>query len=171
MTEQLVSAAEAARPAVPDDLAAIVQLADEMRAELTPMRGGRVWSVREARPGPLEEDYLLGRPDALVVVGTIDEVVVGFGGAMVEPTHDRRRLGVISELFVHPDGRGVGVGEAMLGLLVEFLEARGCIGIDAMALPGHRAAKNFFEQNGFVARRIVMHSSLTSETAAADPGG
>ena len=68
---------------------------------------------------------------------------------------------MISELFVHPEGRGVGIGELMLADLVAFLTGRGCIGIDAMALPGHRAAKNFFEQQGFVARRIVMHTSLT----------
>ena len=37
---------------------------------------------------------------------------------------------------------------------------RACIGADALALPGNRATKNFFEQNGFVARSIVMHRPL-----------
>ena len=36
----------------------------------------------------------------------------------------------------------------------------GCVGIDAFALPGHRAAKNFFEEQGFTARAIVMHHVL-----------
>lgn len=153
---------EAARPAEPADLPVIIDLSALLVDELTPMRGGLIWSVREARPGPLGEDYLLGRDDALVVVGTIDEVVIGFGAAVIEPTHDGRRLGVITELFVHPDGRGVGVGELMLGLLVDFLRQRDCIGVDSFALPGHRAAKNFFEQQGFVARRIVMHTRLTA---------
>ena len=31
---------------------------------------------------------------------------------------------------------------------------------DAMALPGHRATKNFFEAHGFTARALVMHRRL-----------
>ena len=37
---------------------------------------------------------------------------------------------------------------------------RGCVGIDAIALPGHRAAKNFFEAHGFTARALAMHHQL-----------
>jgi hypothetical protein len=48
----------------------------------------------------------------------------------------------------------------MAGELVAFCAGRGCVGIDALALPGHRAAKNFFEESGFTARAIVMHRSL-----------
>ena len=32
--------------------------------------------------------------------------------------------------------------------------------MDAMALPGHRSAKNFFEESGFTARKLVMHHRL-----------
>jgi GNAT superfamily N-acetyltransferase len=58
---------------------------------------------------------------------------------------------------VEPEARGVSVGETMKDMLVAFCDERGCIGIDALALPGHRAAKNFFETAGFTARAIVMH--------------
>jgi hypothetical protein len=51
----------------------------------------------------------------------------------------------------------------MLADLVEFFTARGCVGVDAFALPGHRAAKNFFEESGFSARAIVMHHSFRAE--------
>ena len=151
---------EGSRPAEPGDLAVLVDLANLMREELVVMRGGVIWSLREARAEPPSEAELFGHDDISAVVGTIDDVVIGYGIARVEPVHDGRPLGVISELFVHPDARGVGIGELMLADLVGFLTGRGCIGIDAMALPGHRAAKNFFEQQGFVARRIVMHTSL-----------
>jgi hypothetical protein len=33
----------------------------------------------------------------------------------------------------------------------------GCVGVDAPALPGSRSAKAFFEDNGFIARMLVMH--------------
>ena len=86
--------------------------------------------------------------------------MVGFGVATVEPLADGGRLGVVSELFVDEEGRAVGVGEAMLGSMVAFCVREGCVGVDAFALPGHRAAKNFFEESGFTARAIVMHRAL-----------
>ena len=153
---------EAVRAATPDDLPAIAALVEALRAELTPMRGGRIWAVREARSGSPADVYgaLLADPSACVAVGTIDDVVVGFGVATVEPLADGRRLGVVSELFVDEEARAVGVGEAMLEALVAFCGREGCVGVDAFALPGHRAAKNFFEESGFTARAIVMHHVL-----------
>ena len=162
---------EAVRPATPEDLPAITGLVEALRAELTPMRGGQLWAVREARPGPPEEVYgaLLTDPASCVVVGTIDDVVVGFGVVGVEALADGRRLGVVSELFVDAEARAVGVGEAMLEAMVAFCVREGCVGVDAFALPGHRAAKNFFEESGFTARAIVMHHSFDSGTEA-EPG-
>ena len=156
---------EAVRAATPEDLPAIVGLVEALRAELTPMRGGGIWSVREARRGPPAEAYraLLTDPAVRVVVGTIDDVVVGFGVVSVEPLSDGRRLGVVSELFVDAEARAVGVGEAMLAAMVDFCQGEHCVGVDAFALPGHRAAKNFFEESGFTARAIVMHHRLTEE--------
>ena len=155
---------EAVRAATPEDLPAIVGLVEALRAELTPMRGGRIWAVREARSGPPAEVYgaLLTDPAACVVVGTLEDVVVGFGVATVEPLADDSRLGVVSELFVDAEGRAVGVGEAMLEALVAFCRGEHCVGVDAFALPGHRAAKNFFEESGFTARAIVMHHAFES---------
>lgn len=164
------AAAEGVRVAEQADVPAILELASGMRAELFPMRGGAIWSVREARPKPLAAAYadLVNRPDARLVVGTIDGIPVGFGAGVVEVLQDGRRLGVVSELFVDPEARAVGVGEAMLGDLVGFFAEQGCVGVDAFALPGHRAAKNFFEESGFSARAILMHHSLQPE---ADPWG
>jgi GNAT superfamily N-acetyltransferase len=137
------------------------------------MRGGTVWVVREARPEPLEAAYkaLLDRSDALVVVGTIDDTPVGFGVGELETLQDGTRLGVVSELFVDPEARAVGVGEAMLGALVDFCAAAGCIGVDAFALPGHRAAKNFFEESGFTARGILMHHRFPPGGTSGSGGG
>jgi GNAT superfamily N-acetyltransferase len=158
---------EAVRAATPEDLPAIAGLVEALRAELTPMRGGRLWAVREARSGAPEEVYgpLLADPQACVVVGTIDDVVIGFGVATVEALADGGRLGVVSDLFVDAEARAVGVGEAMLEAVVAFCTKAGCVGVDALALPGHRAAKNFFEESGFTARAIVMHHTLEDPVA------
>ncbi len=164
-TERRPAPEEGVRPAGPADIPDIVDLAALMHAELAPMRGGGIWAVREARGTPLDEAYrsVLDQPDARMVVGTIDGVIVGFGAGQVERLQDESRLGVVTDLFVHPEARAVGVGEAMLADLVEFFTARGCVGVDAMALPGHRASKNFFEESGFSARAIVMHHSFRPE--------
>jgi ribosomal protein S18 acetylase RimI-like enzyme len=161
---------EGVRLAGPDDVPAIVDLAGDMAAELTSLRGGALWAVREARSAPLEASYrsLIGRPDARLVVGTLDGVVIGFGAGEVEALRDGSRLGVITDLFVHPDAREVGVGEAMLGDLVGFFTGCGCAGVDAFALPGHRATKNFFEEGGFTARAILMHHRLSTDEPEAE---
>lgn len=153
---------ETARPASAGDIPVIVELARAMRGELRNLRGGALWETRDARPEPLDDAMtaLLGRDDACVIVGTIDDVVVGFGAVVVEELRDGSRLGVITELFVEPEARDVGVGEAIAGQLVAFCERVGCGGVDATALPGHREAKNFFERSGFTARALTMHRRL-----------
>jgi GNAT superfamily N-acetyltransferase len=165
-------AEEAVRSATPDDLPVIVGLAEALRAELTPMRGGRIWAVREARRGPLDEAYgaLLADPATCVVVGTLDDVVIGFGVATVESLADGGKLGVVTELFVDDEARAVGVGETVLEALVTFCTREGCVGVDAWALPGHRAAKNFFEESGFTARAIVMHHAFDTDSGDTDSG-
>ena len=153
---------EGSRPATTEDLPRIVELAELLRHELVPMKGGVLWSSREGRPEPFGEAYrpLLERDDALVVVGTVDETVIGFGVVTLEPLRTGETLGIITDLYVEPDARAVGVGETMADELVAFCVAHGCMGVDTLALPGHRAAKNFFEESGFTARALVMHRAL-----------
>jgi GNAT superfamily N-acetyltransferase len=153
---------EGSRPATAEDLPRIAELAELARDELVPMKGGALWSAREAVAQPFEDAYgaLIDRDDAFVVVGTVDETVVGFGAVTVERLRTGEPLGIIGDLFVEPDARAVGVGEAMADDLVAFCVARGCAGIDALALPGHRTTKNFFEGSGFTARALVMHRAL-----------
>jgi GNAT superfamily N-acetyltransferase len=153
---------EAARPATAADIDRLVALALELRSELRVMRGGALWEVRESRLRPVAEIFaeLLTREDAVVLAGTIDDVVVGYGTLELEMLSDGSRLALIGDLYVEPEARGVGVGEAIATELVARANAAGCIGIDALALPGHRATKNFFERAGFTARALVMHKPL-----------
>jgi ribosomal protein S18 acetylase RimI-like enzyme len=153
---------EAARRATLADVDRLVELARELRTELRVLRGGALWELRESRVQPIAEMFqsLLLRDDAVVLAGTIDDVVVGYGTLEFETLPDGRRLAVIGDLYVEPDARAVGVGEALATELVTVAVVAGCIGVDAFALPGHRAAKNFFERAGFTARALVMHKPL-----------
>ena len=155
---------EAARAGTSDDVAAVIDLARQAIAELRPNRGGQIWSQREshAEPlGPVIDAAVAGTdPSVQLVVGTIDDVVVGYGMAHLETLHDGRPLAVVTDLYVDPQARAVGVGEAMMDLLVARAVAAGAVGIDAIALPGDRHTKNFFETFGLTARAIVVHRSL-----------
>jgi ribosomal protein S18 acetylase RimI-like enzyme len=153
---------EAARPAGPADLERLDELAAQGIAAQRGERGGAIWSQREIRSLPSTDDLALALDDParLVVVGTIDDAVVGFGVAEVEELRTGARLAVVTDLWVEPEARGVGVGEAVMDLLVAWAEDHACIGIDALALPGDRATKNFFERFGLKARAIVVHRAL-----------
>jgi GNAT superfamily N-acetyltransferase len=159
---------EGARLATTADVPRLAELARAAIAELEPTRGGAVWKAREARPEPIDENLAsaLADPCVRIVAGTIDDVIVGYAAVRIEHLRDGTRLGVVDDIYVEPDARGVGLGEAMMDDLVAWCVEQGCFGMDAMALPGHRMTKNFFEESGFTARQLVMHHSLAGE---ADP--
>ena len=151
-----------ARVASPDDLPWLTFLADQALEEIAATKGGDVWVRREGRRQPVEaslrEDLEAG--DHLVVAGTLDDVVVGYAVAHQEPLPDGDVLGVVTDLFVTPEGRGVGVGASMTELLLTWAGEVGCMGVDSVALPGTRETKNFFESFGLTARAIVVHRRI-----------
>lgn len=152
---------ESARRAESADLSIVRALYDHAVAEKQDQRGGPVWSQREARrggSGSIVIDEADGR--SALWVGEYAGAIVGFAGVEAEELADGRLLGVVHELYVLPDAREVGVGEMMMDAIVAWCSVKGCIGVDALALPGDRATKNFFETFGLVARAIVVHRSL-----------
>lgn len=153
---------EAARPATEADLERLAALVEEAVAEQVDGRGGAVWSVREARATPARPSLAddLAAEGHLVLAGTIDDAVVGYAAVHTEALRDGTLLGVVSDVYVEPEARAVGVGEVLLDAVVAWCKDEGCIGIDALALPGNRQTKNFFETFGFTARALVVHRSL-----------
>jgi GNAT superfamily N-acetyltransferase len=144
-----------ARLAVDADLDAIQRLRQAALAEQVPLRGGSLYGSREAAALPGAGDRR--RP---IWVGELAGVVIGYLAGRTEPLRDGRRLGVVEGVFVDPACRAVGVGEAMMDAALAWFRTQGCVGVDAMALPGARATKNFFEETGFTARLLVMHHAL-----------
>ena len=99
-------------------------------------------------------------PDAIVLVGTIDGTPIGYAVARLDVMADGAGLVVIDDLFTEPEGRAVGVGEAMLDAVIAWGTERGAVGLDAVVLPGNRDTKNFFESFGLKARALVVHREL-----------
>ncbi len=156
---------EAARPATPEDVPRISELARLAIAELSTQRGGPLWASREARAEPLEASLTAALNDDvhIVLAGTIADAVIGYAVAHLEHLRDDRPLAVIDDLYVEPDGRGVGVGEAMMDLLLAWAREMRAAGIDSFTLPGNRATKNFFEAHGLTARAILVHRDLATD--------
>jgi GNAT superfamily N-acetyltransferase len=157
---------ESVRPATKQDAEDCALLCEHALAEISVERGGPLFARRETgllakallRPGGL--DRILSDRQRLVVVGLIDDVVVGMAIGRSEPVGETN-LGVIDAYYVERAARGVGVGASMLESVMAWLATKGCRGVDAQALPGDRAMKSFFESAGFKARLITMHKELS----------
>ena len=159
---------ESARRAEHADVDAVEYVAERVRADQWEARGSELFRAREAGVWPLAERVhgAIDGEDAIVVVGCYDEVVFGYGVAMVERLDDGRKLGRLDDLAVDPEARGSGIGEAMMNLIVDEVRAAGCIGIDSRALPGDRETKNFFESFGLKARLLVVHQRFDDQPSA-----
>jgi GNAT superfamily N-acetyltransferase len=135
----------------------LYRLLEREMVDLHPM-----WNQADGLAEPVEEALAraLGDPDVLVYVGELEGAALGFLLARSEPLLPQSRgakVGAIRLVYVEPEGREVGLGEAMLEAVMDELRRRGHQRFDAHVLPGHRMAKNFFEAAGFAARSIVMH--------------
>ena len=151
---------EHARQADATDLEFIADLWSEAVAELDGQRGGFLLAGSLTRKDLASDlDRAHEDPDRLLVLGLLDDVSVGFASVFC----DRRRrepIATIELVYVQPAARQVGVAEAIVGHVMHWASDLGCVGVDAPALPGSRSAKAFFEDNGFVARLLVMHHPL-----------
>lgn len=159
---------EAARVATEADIEHVATLARQAIEELRHQKGGALWAVREARAEPLEDSLRAAMADDvhLVLVGTLDDCPIGYAVAHLEHVRDDRPLAVIDDLYVEPDARGVGVGEALMDTLIEWARRHHCRGIDGFTLPGSRHTKNFFEAHGLTARAILVHRDLSEPDAS-----
>jgi ribosomal protein S18 acetylase RimI-like enzyme len=156
---------EAVRAATVGDLDRLGELGHEFVQGLVTQRGG---SLLVGTVGGLPDPTGLARrfadlvdaADQLVLVGTVDRAVCGFALARLGAGGAEGSIGVLEGCYVEPAARGVGVGRLLLDTVVAWLGERGCSGVDGTALPGDRAAKNFFEAAGFKARVLTMHRNL-----------
>jgi GNAT superfamily N-acetyltransferase len=154
---------EGAKRAGPDDLDALARLWRDAVAELDGQRGGALLAGTLSHPD-LEQFLRLGLedPDRVFILGLIDGRAVGLAAAVCQRA-GREPVASVDLVFVEPDVRREGVADAMIVAVHDWARAKGCAGIDAPALPGNRAAKAFFEGQGFLARLLVMHRPLRPE--------
>jgi ribosomal protein S18 acetylase RimI-like enzyme len=144
-----------------EDLSDIERVAEEIAATMVDQRGGALFLRRESGGSAVERArVLLDDDQAVVLVGTYDDVIFGYAIGRVEELDDGGLLGRIDDLAVMAEAREAGIGEALMNQLVDVFTARNCFGVDSRALPGDRQTKNFFESFGLKARLLVVHRSL-----------
>lgn len=151
----------ATRLAGKSDISVITAILNEAEAEIERWRGGKV--LWQDRPSGEIADLLakcLDRDDKLCILGTLDDVAVGIGLVAQAQLANGDPIAKIHILYVLKDARGVGAGEAMMTALSEWSQARGCTSMDAIALPGDRSTKNFFESHGMSARALTLSKQL-----------
>ena len=153
---------EAARRATSDDIEALIPLAAALREELREHRGGVMWELAESDSRDPDSRFVaaLEQPDECVVVGTYEDAVVAYAWAVTIPLADGTLRAVIPEIYVDPTARKVGLGEAMLNEVIAWATEQECIALDAMALPGTRETKNFFETAGMKSRMLIVSRDL-----------
>lgn len=132
------------RDAEPGDGEAVGRLLDEAAAAIGDRRGGE----------PLLAERDTAAPIA-TLVGVLADAVVGV--ATLRLSGDRALL---DTLWVTPQVREVGVGDALLDAAIERARGLGARSLDSFALPGDRDTKNFFESHAMTARLLVVHREL-----------
>lgn len=142
------------RPAVDDDRDQVAWLEELARESLAGRRGGDRWLATHPPHGG---SSLASRT---VFVATLDEAIVGY---LVVRLSDE--VAVVDDVFVHPDAREVGFGDALLATALDHARTNGARVLEASALPGDRETKNLYERAGIKARLITVSTELRA------PGG
>jgi GNAT superfamily N-acetyltransferase len=156
------------RPAGPGDEALLQELSVRALGHMAPSRGGAMYLERHATPlPPLPADW--SAADRRVWLGGLDNAEAGYLVAAIAPLASGGVVGVIEAIYVEPDARCCGIGEAMMDVAIGWLRGRGCVGVEATALPGERATKNFFEEHGLKARLLTVYRSLSDDDPLEQP--
>lgn len=103
-------------------------------------------------------------PDAgMCAVAVLGDRTVGTIGAFTPPDADTPLL---VGMWVHPDARGHGAGDALVGEVLTWARERGDQRVELRVADGNDAARRLFLRNGFVAtgRREPLESAPTHGT-------
>jgi GNAT superfamily N-acetyltransferase len=140
------------RPAHAHDAAALAALERDARHALVDQRGGPQLLAERAPVG--DWAALATRPDRLVLVGTIDDVVVAYLELDLAPT------AVVRQVYVEDEARELGFGDELLAAAIDAARERRCTALEATALPGDRLTKNLYERAGITTRKLTVWTAL-----------
>lgn len=140
------------RPATHEDTGQLRDLEDEARAAVTEQRGGPRWlATHPAREHAWPSAIDVGT----VLVAHIGPVVIGYLVVVADGA-----VATVDEVYVTPQARELGFGDALLGAAIEAGRGRGCTLLEGSSLPGDRNTKNLYERAGITARLITVSTPI-----------
>ncbi len=146
------------RVATADDIGALITLESEARSGLREVRGGPERLGERPEIGAAWNERAAG-VGGVLFVAEVDSVV--FGWLWLEDPDDAG-IARISDVYVHPGARDLGLGDDLLDAAMTQARITGAKRLESWALPGDRDTKNLFERGGLTARLIVVSRRLDS---------
>lgn len=145
------------RRATAADAAELAELEEEARRAAVDLRGG---SRLLADHSPVAGEWArwLGGATHAAWIARIDSLAVGY--LALQLPSQRGGVGLVTQVFVTPGARELGLGEQLVEAALDALVEAGAGTLDALALPGDRLTKNLFERAGVVSRLIVLSRPL-----------
>jgi len=150
------------------DADVLAALEHEARSAVGLGRGGSRWlqthpALAEGWPEAIDGGGVfvatIATDGHAAVVGASDRAVIV--GYLVASVHaDAERVVTVDQVYVHPDARELGFGDALLEAAMRFGRSQGAALIEAETLPGDREIKNLYERAGVTARLIVVSRRL-----------
>ena len=139
------------------DVGPLQVLEAEARAGLADARGGARWLEEHPLVG---EGWAAAVADRLVFVAVLDvgddtPLDVGYLVLDIE-----RPLATVDQVYVTPEARELGFGDALLEAATEAAREAGARVLEGQALPGDRETKNLYERAGITARLITVSRRL-----------
>jgi GNAT superfamily N-acetyltransferase len=143
------------------DAAAVRDLERSARSAVVETRGGARWLDEHPEIGDGWSSEI-GAGHGAVFVATIPvahaEVPVGYLVARIRD--DPMRIVHVDQVFVEPEARELGFGDALLAAAIDWGRAEGAEIVEGHALPGDRNIKNLYERAGITARLITVSRRL-----------
>lgn len=142
------------------DTSILGELEADLRAGLADVRGGARWLDAHPRVG---DGWHAAIDERAVFVGTIpadsegDAVIALLVADLVA---DPMPVVRVDQVYVAPDARELGFGDALLAAAIEWGREAGAVLIEAETLPGDRHLKNLYERASVTARLITVSKRL-----------
>lgn len=151
------------RPATVDDLDSLLDLWVDL-VESQREYGSHIEGESNRDPArDVLAQYVAGEMVA-VAVGTEEEgqSILGFVMYHLESgLYDQRTVrGIVENLFVRPDDREQGIGEALLGFAESDLADRGAEITALSVMAGNETAREFYENRGYEPHRLTYERDL-----------
>lgn len=143
------------RLAAPGDLGPLRVLEAEARAALVDARGGARWLEEHAL---VDWGHSVDAGQVFVAVfeaGDVPALDVGYLVLVIDGS-----LARVDQVYVTPEARELGFGDALLEAATEAASAAGADILEGEALPGDRDTKNLYERAGITARLITVSRRL-----------